>query len=69
MLAADVDAEPGLVNLCLESDRPDGQTVHPRAESRTFRLIPVIGARGVVDESKTGVKAENSGTPRSGMVR
>ena len=24
-----------LLDLCLESDRPDGQSVHPRAESRT----------------------------------
>ena len=35
VLAADVDAELGLIICVWESDRPDGQTVHPRAESRT----------------------------------
>ena len=34
-----------------------------------FSLIPVSGVLGPVDEDKTGGKAENSGTPRSHMVR
>ena len=34
-----------------------------------FTLIPVSGVGGAVDESKTGGKAENSETPKSGMVR
>ena len=34
-VAADIDAELGLVTCVLDSDRPDGQTVHPRAESHT----------------------------------
>ena len=34
-----------------------------------FSLIPVSGVGGVVDEGKTAGKAENSGTPRSDMVR
>ena len=54
-------------NLCLEPDRPDGQTVHFRTESRhEFSLIPVSGV--VVDEVKTGANEVNSGTPRSDMV-
>ena len=32
-------------------------------------LIPVSGVQRVVDEGKTGGKAENSGTPRTDMVR
>ena len=28
----DIDAERGLITCTLGSDRPDGQTVHPRAE-------------------------------------
>ena len=32
-------------------------------------LIPVSGVGGAADEDKTGGKAENSGTPRSYMVR
>ena len=34
-----------------------------------FSLISISGVGGVVDEGKTGGKAENSGTPRSDMVR
>ena len=34
-----------------------------------FSLIPVSDVGGVLDEGKTGGKAENSGTPKSDMVR
>ena len=32
---ADIDAELWAHNMCLEADRPDGQTVHPTLGSRT----------------------------------
>ena len=49
-------------NLCLESDRPGGQTVHPRAEQhRGFTLTPVnsvgeavVGVSEAVRDEKIG---------------
>ena len=59
MLAADVDAELGLITcVCLVSDRPDGQTVPPHSGvAHGFSLIPVSGVGGVVDDGKTGGKS------------
>ena len=64
VLATDVDAELGLIhNLCLESDRPDGQGV-----AHGFSLISFSGVGVVVGDEKIGEKGVNSGTPRSDMV-
>ena len=48
--------------LCLGSDRPDPQ-------SRVAHGLSLIPVSVVVDEVKTRENAENSGTPRSEMVR
>ena len=45
---------------CLESDRPDGQTVHPRAESRTCS----VWCQSAVSES-SWTKSRQEGTLRS----
>ena len=41
--------------MCLGSDRPDRQTVHPRAEgAHGFNLIPVSGVSEAVSDEKKG---------------
>ena len=50
--------------MCLGSDRPDGQTVHPRAEQHRGFLIPVSGvgeAVGGVSEAAGDVKIGGNG--------
>ena len=72
MLAADVDAELGLTTrvwsrigqMASWPDSPPQSGV-----AHEFSLIPVSGVGGAVSEDKTGGKAENSGTPKSDMVR
>ena len=41
----------------------------PERSRARVSLIPVSGVGGVVDEDETGGKAENSETPKNGMVR
>ena len=62
VVATDIDAELGLITC----DRPDGQTVHTRAElQKGFNMIPVSGVReavGGVSEAVDGEKKGGEGT-------
>ena len=59
-----------LLRLCLESDRPDGQTVHPRASSSVrVQSDSSQWCRRWYMKSRQEGKTENSGTRRSDMLR
>ena len=51
--------------MCLGSDRPDGQAVHPRSK-QGFNLIPVSGVGVVVGDVSGLVGEENIG--RNGVA-
>ena len=53
--------------MCLESDRPDGQTVPQSGVAHGFSLIPVSRVGVVVDGVKTGGNGV-SGTFKRDMV-